>query len=265
MKKEAFTLAEVLITLGIIGVVAALTLPSLIQNYQKQVWVNQLKKNVSVLENGFKKAMADDGVDKLTDTTLWQSAAEINNYLSLSTEAKRNNFFNSLKKYFNIISVSNESRPIGALNNVNLVNFGVSYPMSFADGSQIGFNRVNITAQADIFGNPHGAVAAVAVDVNGYKKPNQLGRDVFAFGVTERGEVIPVGGNGAVYAYAKYFYCPRNPNMSFPPNSGGCVNYSSQLTKSNTISMFYETNCTLNGDGKSCAARIMENGWKMDY
>ncbi len=40
-KKVAFTLAEVLITLGIIGVVAAVTLPTLVANYQKTVWVNK--------------------------------------------------------------------------------------------------------------------------------------------------------------------------------------------------------------------------------
>ncbi len=44
MKNFGFTLAEVLITLGIIGVIAALTLPNLIANYQKKVWATQLKK-----------------------------------------------------------------------------------------------------------------------------------------------------------------------------------------------------------------------------
>ena len=44
MNNKGFTLAEVLITLGIIGVVAALTLPSLITNYQKKQIVAQLKK-----------------------------------------------------------------------------------------------------------------------------------------------------------------------------------------------------------------------------
>lgn len=39
-----FTLAEVLITLGIIGVVAALTLPALIQNYQKKATATSVKK-----------------------------------------------------------------------------------------------------------------------------------------------------------------------------------------------------------------------------
>lgn len=46
MKIRAFTLAEVLITLGVIGVVAAMTLPTLIQNYQEQEYVNKLKKAI---------------------------------------------------------------------------------------------------------------------------------------------------------------------------------------------------------------------------
>ena len=54
IRRVAFTLAEVLITLGIIGVVAALTMPALISNYKKTVYVNQLKKSVSVIENGWK-------------------------------------------------------------------------------------------------------------------------------------------------------------------------------------------------------------------
>ena len=50
--KRGFTLAEVLITLGIIGVVAALTLPSLIDNYKKQEYVARLPKGISILNNG---------------------------------------------------------------------------------------------------------------------------------------------------------------------------------------------------------------------
>ena len=49
--KMAFTLAEVLITLGVIGVVAALTLPTLIQNYEKHVITNRLKVNFNIMSN----------------------------------------------------------------------------------------------------------------------------------------------------------------------------------------------------------------------
>lgn len=60
-RKAAFTLAEVLITLGIIGVVAALTLPALIQNYQKNVILNRLKVNYNILSNAIRKAEAEFG------------------------------------------------------------------------------------------------------------------------------------------------------------------------------------------------------------
>ena len=62
MKKRAFTLAEVLITLGIIGVVAALTLPSLISNYQKKVTAAKLKQTYSILSNDIAKEQALTGI-----------------------------------------------------------------------------------------------------------------------------------------------------------------------------------------------------------
>ena len=49
LSKNAFTLAEVLVTLGIIGVVAALTIPALIANYRNMVLENQFKKSYSIL------------------------------------------------------------------------------------------------------------------------------------------------------------------------------------------------------------------------
>ena len=59
--KKGFTLAEVLITLGIIGVVAALTLPALIQNYQKKATATSVKKAYSELNQIIERAKADYG------------------------------------------------------------------------------------------------------------------------------------------------------------------------------------------------------------
>ena len=56
-----FTLAEVLITLGIIGIVATLTIPSLINNYQKKQTVTKLQKAISVLNQAYKLAYDDVG------------------------------------------------------------------------------------------------------------------------------------------------------------------------------------------------------------
>lgn len=58
---QAFTLAEVLITLGIVGIVAAITLPSLIQDYQISANINRLKNTYSILSQAVKASEADNG------------------------------------------------------------------------------------------------------------------------------------------------------------------------------------------------------------
>ena len=66
----AFTLAEVLITLGIIGVVAAITIPTLVKNYKKHVIATRLKQNYNLLQNAYNMAIAEygdpDNWDELT-------------------------------------------------------------------------------------------------------------------------------------------------------------------------------------------------------
>ena len=60
-RKFAFTLAEVLITLGIIGVVAAMTMPALIHSYQQKVLQVQFKKFYSTFSNAIKYVQATNG------------------------------------------------------------------------------------------------------------------------------------------------------------------------------------------------------------
>lgn len=62
IRRAAFTLAEVLITLGIIGVVAALTMPVLISNYRKQVTETKLKQTYSILSNATSKLISETGI-----------------------------------------------------------------------------------------------------------------------------------------------------------------------------------------------------------
>ena len=60
-KSLAFTLAEVLITLGIIGIVAAMVIPSLITNYQKTYYLNKLKKVYAILNQAYKQSYDENG------------------------------------------------------------------------------------------------------------------------------------------------------------------------------------------------------------
>lgn len=73
MKKNAFTLAEILIVLGIIGVVSALTIPSLMSNVGAQKIGPQLSTFSSNLQNGLQNYMTDNELDTLTIADLRQA------------------------------------------------------------------------------------------------------------------------------------------------------------------------------------------------
>lgn len=78
MNNKGFTLAEVLITLGIIGVVAALTMPSLITNYQKKQIVIQLKKAYSTFSQALVLSQYENGNSSEWDVTEAGSSYEEN-------------------------------------------------------------------------------------------------------------------------------------------------------------------------------------------
>ncbi len=59
--KKAFTLAEVLITIGIIGVVAAVTMPTLVKNYQQNTTVNKLKQSYALLSQAVQLSELENG------------------------------------------------------------------------------------------------------------------------------------------------------------------------------------------------------------
>ena len=61
---KGFTLAETLVTLGIIGIVAAMTLPAVVGKWQKTVHINQMKHTYSVIANAFQMSMQDNGNPK---------------------------------------------------------------------------------------------------------------------------------------------------------------------------------------------------------
>ena len=179
LKRAAFTLAEVLITLGIIGVVAALTLPTLIQNHQKQVYVTQLKKAYSTLGNAFNKMAADEGVVDWNQTYCGQLYDLIWNGNSLQSNEALNECFNNLTKQMNVIKKKEFGETV---NNAdwcgNVCQADNYYVFMTSDGVTI-----NSCAYFDLL-----------VDVNGVKSPNVEGRDIFSFLVDFSDNKIYPGG-----------------------------------------------------------------------
>jgi len=248
---KAFTLAEVLITLAIIGVVAALTIPTLITNYQKQQYVTQLKKSITTLNNGFRTIMANEGVTNLADTTLWRKAPdEVNS-------ADTSEFTQEFSKHFKVLEAQATSdkikeRNIKGLNGKPWENETYNMPyFHFADGSTISlyvYRPMESSITADEIkakgGKIYQQLGQVFLDVNGEQGPNTIGRDIFQLMIAQNGNLYPVGGNDfLIYGgLSRETYHWSGTNKAF-----GC----------RTDGADYR--------GQACAARIIEEGWQMTY
>ena len=97
MKKFGFTLAEVLITLGVLGIVAAVTMPTLIQKHKEQVVTNKLKKFYSTFSQAYLMAVSENGT--MDNWGLTNS----NSDHSEATYASYEKFFNIMGKYMKIV------------------------------------------------------------------------------------------------------------------------------------------------------------------
>lgn len=240
-----FTLAEVLITLGIIGVVAAITMPTLIQNYKKQVYVNQLKKSVSTLEQGFRKMMADEGVSKMTDLSYWNVSIGHSCVTYDDEITAKSAVDNIFSKAFNVT--------FNKAPNFKIQEDGYSNQIQFADGSSIldmsfcgirtlGTLRCN---QIKSFGgNTCSEITELKIDTNGTIGPNKYGRDIFLFHLSDEGKLYPHAGKDfALFSSDS----PLTSNTYYWKNNQSWCSDSNENAR------------------QGCAARIMENGWKMDY
>lgn len=225
MKKRGFTLAEVLITLGIIGVVAAMTIPTLITNYQTTANITSLRKAISILNNGVKLMMADEGIYSYsglgfnscpnvgTISTTEEDRACINSYFSkyfkIISYGKSQN--DGLYPYVDILLHNGSNgRLVGAL------NLGVYYNFTTQDG---------MTFWPSCFNWP------AAVDVNGPKSPNKVGYDIW---------VLDRNDNGYFSPYGVDTWNDESNNNDYCGDNGV-------------------------GNGYGCTARVMAEGWKINY
>ena len=169
-KRAAFTLAEVLITLGIIGVVAALTLPTLIQNHQKQVYVTQLKKAYSNISNAYNQIANEEGVTEWSQTCL-------------TDWTENNNCLHKLAKQMKAINTKDFDVTCSA--------DWCKYGYDLDDGIDISTSSSIFNPATGMFTTPDGVLymfacgsfSVILVDVNGINKsPNKPGRDIFEFG-----------------------------------------------------------------------------------
>lgn len=258
MKKNGFTLAEVLITLGIVGVIAAMTIPTLMANYQKQVWGTSLAAAVSDFENGIGNMIISDGASNVFGTKAWLSLQKedlselygysdtdvveaftnhISPYLGIIEQIKDADTFYKGTNLKSISGTEYKDRGDGEYTEpvVFLSKKGYAYQIYIGD-SVIG-NKGDKAKIEAAGGQLFNIAANVAIDVNGIKKPNTYGRDLFFFVMGPEGTLYPVGG----YDYSVFLHYDNSDTWQKK-----CANDNFE-------------------NGIYCTGRIVENKYKMDY
>ena len=182
-RKIAFTLAEVLITLGIIGVVAAMTMPTLIANHRKTVLKTQFQKTYSELQQVNQNFIKD--YDMNICEYNWQMWDETKSGYA-SSKATSDAFI----KYYTGDGTS-KSQILGFKQIKNLTGDKTVAGTLFDDGGAIDMQKRTFYFEYAV---TNVNCPVITVDINGYyKMPNQMGVDVFSFRPTQNGKIIPLG------------------------------------------------------------------------
>lgn len=250
-KRFGFTLAEVLITLGIIGVVAALTIPTLISKYQKQEYVTQLKKAYSQFNEALQLMSKDrDCINDLKCTDIFLYAGGDQTQASQIAG-------DELVKYFKVVKNCGTEKNLGCFTNKGATNYDGSdvrtnfdewdfqYRFITTDGTAFSLYSTglcdDVFASNYVTGNMTRLCGYLYIDVNGPTKgPNNMGRDIFWYFITNGKGALLYPAGGADEALNGWW---RNSNAEGDYRS--C--YPDELV------------------GNACAGRIMEEGWQMNY
>lgn len=163
----AFTLAEVLMVLGIIGVVAAITIPSLIRNYEDTAASVTLKKEVSTLQQAINMAKSQEG--RIED---WYSG---NDFHEANVAVR-----NVLIKYLKV--AKNCEFDLGCLPQYNWLSTSYSGAVPDFD-SDSSISKIILNDGTILFFgcSTDRALCDFYIDVNGLKGPNRFGYDLFRF------------------------------------------------------------------------------------
>ena len=181
MKKPGFTLSEVLITLGIIGVVAAITLPVVIKNIEHRQLYTALKRNYSILQQAL----------TMLNNDLGYTVTSSNFEATSMTKEKFCKYFNYARCDYPV-DVSRKCQ--------NYLTYNKAYQ---ANSNNCDDGMVLLRDGTAIYRDYTGWFI---VDVNGpYRKPNALGHDVFAFSVNNKGQLKPVAASWP-------YLCSKNKN-----------------------------------------------------
>ncbi len=251
-------MAEVLITLGVVGVIAAMTIPTVVSNYQKMVTVHRLKQTYSQIWQAMRMVSNDFGGDDPDgwDCSDWDIGANWYKspaqsrciYLVFDKIANATIFPRTGKKETMMCHIPGKDYPeYTYVNGVKVANndktfCGNGYSASFPNGACVAWTPLYWCYESG---------GSFIIDVNGsYTGPNRMGRDLFVFRWgTANDQVNPVP---ALALWPHGYTMTRNGVITVPERK--------QLINS-------WRGCNKYQEGANCTGLLVHDGWKIspDY
>jgi len=184
--KKGFTLSEVLITLGIVGVISALTIPAVMKDYKQRLYVSQLKKAYSQLADTTQSIMSDEHSSSFYTTNGGVPDGCEGSECTKGPAYMLNNYFKTMKKN------------CGTGKDGACVATGYQAPDGTATGDiPEDYYCIQTTNSSTICGKYDAADGELGttkfiIDVNGLSEPNITGRDVFVVKVNPDGLIADI-------------------------------------------------------------------------
>ena len=191
-KNRAFTLAEVLITLGIIGVVAAMTIPTLLTKMDHNAKIAKLQKSISIMNQAMQMSIHDNG-----EYDGWDS--------NLSPKSYVEQYF---APYLKIVSWCNTAQKCGYKttnpwgNQQVYTNFNIAGRVPFVTMDGILFSVITYGGLSSgndetdkLYDFSVSSSSGIIVDINVANNPNRYGNDLFFLVRTDSGSIMPLGYN----------------------------------------------------------------------
>lgn len=230
-KKFAFTLTEVLVTLSIIGVVSALTVPTLMNQYQKKAQAVQIRKSANEIMSAIDMLTTEEGKTTFKKTSVFTDVLPDNTAV--------NGIENLITKHLKVIKTC-EEKAAGCFAAENYRSITNTDPSAFTcEGkSYVLANSAAICVSRTI--GEKEKYLTVQIDTNGIDKPNIGGRDMFVFDINENGDF-------------------RNSEIKCEGGSGG-----GSICTEDEIT-FSAATCTASALGSNCFGVLSENNWIMNY
>jgi prepilin-type N-terminal cleavage/methylation domain-containing protein len=224
-KLFGFTLAEVLFSMAIIGVVAAMTMPTLSKNFHDKLYTTQIKKTYGEIESVIEKYMSDKRTEDLRELRGAYTAAQVaddlaRNYFDVTLDCGGGSTYTS-----GCFAAQGQYKTYNktAIDKIRIHNGSCTKAVLLSTSTAL---CITVGGLAD-------DLIGFEIDVNGPKPPNTAGRDLFTLAVSSNGNL-------------------QDPNCGFSlagsPAACPCTATSYNVKF-----------------GSGFLHKLIEKGWKMDY